>query len=146
MFLKNIKNKKSNWNYYAVKMLLKANITGKPLPELIDENYNENLIFVEESIQLIHAQSFNHAIKIAEKLVKSDDIYKYMNIYNQNVEWKLTEILDCFIIYDNLKSGAEIFSSIDSMHKDKSIKQYISEKYGDVVQDDFRERSIIFRN
>lgn len=53
---------RSVWQYYGVRIIYQAVITGNPLPEPIDEDYTDTHSFFEESIMLVHAQSFDHAI------------------------------------------------------------------------------------
>jgi len=101
---------KSSWDYYAVRIIKQIIVEGKPDPKRIDEYYDDDdRQSFEESIVLVHAQSSEHAYKIAEKKATQDE-NPYPNMYGQQVLWKFIKAVDCFLILDELKSGAEIYS------------------------------------
>ena len=118
---------KSNWYYYGVKIIKQIIVEGEPDLNLIDEFYNddEEQLF-EESIMLVHAQSENHAYKIAEsKATKRWENEFHPNMYGQQVAWKFIKAVDCFLIVDKLKSGAEVYSCFHVTQKDITANQFI---------------------
>ena len=100
-------------------------IEGEPDPSLIDEFYDDDdKQDFEESIMLVRAQSFDHAYKIAEQKATKCEAPS-TNIYGQQVLWKFIDAVDCFIIYDELKTGAEVYSCFHSTHKDTTAEEFI---------------------
>lgn len=73
-----MKKKPKKWNYYGVKIIKQIIVKGDPISDLIDENFVKSTDqMFEESVILIHAQSFEHAYKIAErKSVEFNEPYK----------------------------------------------------------------------
>jgi hypothetical protein len=67
-------------NWYGVKIIYINRVLGEPEANLIDENYIAEYVAYEESILLVHADSFNSAYAKAEVIAKEteDD---YQNIY-----------------------------------------------------------------
>jgi hypothetical protein len=107
-----IVEKKTSWKYYGVKIIKKIVIEGEPNPDLIDEDYSDNREqLFEESIMLISAQSYEHALKAAEKRAKATEV-SYQNKYNEQVIWKLIRVIDCFEIMGTLVSGVEVYSRL----------------------------------
>lgn len=103
-------SKNSAWNWYGVKIIKQIIVEGEPDKDLIDEFYtNDDEKLFEESIMIVRAQSFDHAYKIAETNANKAT-NRYLNVYNQQVTWKLIKAVDCFRIYNEIKSGAEVYS------------------------------------
>ena len=123
--------KESSWNYYGVKLIKHIVVSGEPDKDLIDEFYDESgEQEFEESVLLIHAQSFDHAYKLAEKRAAEDNIV-YKNVYGQQVEWRFIEAVDCFLICDELKSGAEVYSCIYTADPGISADEFLQRQFGD---------------
>lgn len=120
--------RKSTWQYYSVKLIYQAIIVGDPLLERVDGDYSDTHTFFEESIVLIHAQSFDHAYTLAEKHAVHH-VRKYRNQYGQTVEWKLVDAINCFLIDDELENGIELYSSITPVEKETMSDQYLMQKY-----------------
>lgn len=115
---------KSAWQYYGVKLIFQATITGEPIPERIDENYSDTHTFYEESIQLVHAQSFDHAYSIAERMgLEYRD--EYVNVYGQTVKWALVEAVNCYLVGDKISNGEEVFSSISPQKRELTPSKYM---------------------
>lgn len=121
-------NKHNNWNWYSAKIIYEFIIVSIPDQYLIDEYYLDDITFFEESIILIKAQSFSQAFKFATNRSISNN-YKYTNKYNQAVERKFYDVIECFAICDNLEIGTEVHSNIYSKDKNKNIENIINEKY-----------------
>jgi len=119
---------KSSWNYYVVKLIYQAIITGDPIPERIDENYNDTHTFFEESVMLVRAQSFDHAFTIAERKAQ-DNERTHINPYGQTVEWKLVDAINCYLIDDKITNGIELYSSLTPRKKEVTPSEYIMQKY-----------------
>lgn len=91
-------------------------VRGDPIPERVNENYSDTHTYFVESIILVHAQSFDHAHKIAERKAHENE-ETHTNPYGQTVEVKLIEAIDCFIIGDKITNGIELYSSITPIKK-----------------------------
>lgn len=126
---------KSAWEYYGVKLIFQATITGDPIPERIDENYSDTHTFYEESIRLVHAQSFDHAYSIAERmgLAYKDE---YINVYGQTVTWELVEAINCYRVGDKIANSEEVFSSISPRQKEITPSKYLMQQYDYHLEDD----------
>jgi hypothetical protein len=141
----NQKTRKSSWEWYAVKLLYECIITESPNPETIDENYTNTHKTYEESIILVKAQSFEHAYTIAKKKAKEEEI-DYLNPYEEKVEWKFVEAIDCFILIDELQTGTELYSRFLRVPKDVSTEEFISHYYPETAKGDEVIQNFIFRN
>lgn len=123
--------RKSNWEWYAVKLLFESTILGEPNKDKIDEHYSNNFKLYEEQIIVVRAQSFDHAYKKAEAEAKKNEI-EYNNPYDQLVQCKFVDSLNCQRLFDNeIKSGTEIYSRL--------IKVPIEEKTDNVIETYFPE-------
>ena len=120
--------RRSSWNYYGIKLIYQAVITGPPIPERIDENFSDGHTIFEESVMLIRAQSFDHAYAVAERKARENEA-TYKNPYGQTVEWKLIDAIDCFLIGDEISSGTELYSSMSSEKKEVTPSGYLMQKY-----------------
>jgi len=118
-----LKNK-SNWNFYGVKIIKQIIVEGEPDPNLIDEFHDDGEQSFEESIMLVHAQSYEHAYKIAEKKTMDQEA-PYKNKYGQKVLWKLIKAVDCYLILDELVSGAEVYSCFHITHNSETANDFI---------------------
>ncbi|TDK61827.1 DUF4288 domain-containing protein [Bacillus salipaludis] len=140
------KKRKSSWEWYAVKLLYECIITGNPNPETIDINYTNTHKTFEESIMLVKAQSFDHAYSIAEKKVMEAEL-NYQNPYDEFVEWKFVESLDCFHLFDDdLKSGTELYSRFLRVPKGFPRKEVISHYYPETIEENEVDQNFIIRN
>ena len=110
-------------------------ITGEPSPERVDEDYSDTHAYFEESIILVHAQSFDHAYKIAERKAH-ENAETHTNPYGQAVELKLVEAIDCFLIGDTITNGVELYSSITPIKKEMTPSKYLMQKYEYSLDDD----------
>lgn len=116
--------KQSKWDWYGVKIIKQIVIKGEPNEKLIDEFYDDSKQHFEETIMLVRAQSFDHAYKIAESKATKDNGF-YLNIYRQQVAWKFIAAVDCFLILDELKTGAELYSCFHFTAKDTTTKEFL---------------------
>lgn len=125
-------SKNSAWNWYGVKIIKQIIVEGEPDKALIDEFYTaDDEKHFEESIVIVRAQSFDHAYKIAETNANKATVC-YPNVYNQQVTWKLIKAVDCFRICDEIKSGAEVYSSFHSTKSNVEdfISKYLTNENG----------------
>ncbi|MCM3116323.1 DUF4288 domain-containing protein [Neobacillus sp. MER 74] len=140
------KKMSKEWEWYAVKVLYECNISGIPSPEIIDENYSNTHKTFEESIILVKASSFEQAYVIAEKEAKKAEI-DYLNPYEELVEWKFIEALDCFNLFDEkLQSGTELYSRFLRVPKDMSREIVISHYYPETLEEDEVDQNFNLRN
>ena len=59
---------RSSWNYFGVRIIKQIIVEGDPDPPRLDEYYEDDgKQMFEENLMLVHAQSADHAYKIAEK-------------------------------------------------------------------------------
>ncbi len=118
--------KNSTWNWYGVKIIKQIIVEGEPDETLLDEFYEDDgKQWFEESLILVRAQSFEHAYKIAEIKARKDNDF-YPNKYGQQVAWKFVEAVDCFLILDELKSGAEVYSCFHTTAKDRTAEDFLN--------------------
>ena len=127
----------SGWNWYGVKLIKKLNIKGKPKKELIDEYYKDTVQNFEETIVVVKAQSFDQAYKIAEEKALKDN-EPYHNIYGQEVSWDLVKAIDCFLIYDEIESGTEVYSCFYQTSKAVSDNSFIQNNIVKDIEDGCR--------
>ena len=122
---------KSSWNYYGVKIIkqLIVKSEGNPNNNQMDEySFDNDKQDFEEVIILVHAQSFDHAYEVAEKKAAKHE-KSYLNIYNQQVVWKVIAAIDCFLICDELRSGTEIYSCFHTANKNENAKDFIKNQF-----------------
>lgn len=132
--------KRSAWQYYGVKLIYQAMIVGDPILERVDEEYSNTHTFFEESVVLVHAQSFDHAYMIAEQKSK-DHVEPYRNRYGQTVKYQLVDAIDCFLIGDKIANGMELYSSITPVEKEIASDEYLMQKYQYNLEDyDYNDR------
>jgi len=122
---------KSNWKWYAVKLLFESIILGEPNKAKIDEHYSNKFKLYEEQIIVVRAQSFEHAYKKAEAEAKKNEM-EYNNPYDQLVKFKFVDSLNCQCLFDNeIRSGTEIYSRLFKVSieekTDKVIEKYSPE-------------------
>ena len=84
---------------YSVKMLIRHAVESGE-------------VFIEESIIMLEADSFDDAYLKAEKYVKDNEIvFSYDNMYGQRVESEVISFTDCFAVYDD-EDVIEVYSSM----------------------------------
>ena len=85
---------------YSVKMVVKHSVeTGE--------------VFLEESIIMLEADSFDQAYTKAEKYVQENEICgSYENMYGKRVHTEVVSFADCFSVYDDEEDVIEVYSSI----------------------------------
>ena len=121
------------WNWYGVKIIKQLILQGEPHKDLVDRYYEASAKrqHFEESIILVRAQSFDHAYKIAEsKTAKDNEVYT--NRYGQQTTWKLVDAVDCFLIYDDPTTGAEIYSCFHNAPKETTPDEFLDGLLGSV--------------
>lgn len=120
--------------YYSVKLIYQATITGEPKAERMDEFYTGHHTFFEESVLLVCAQSFEQAYAIAERKAR-DNEGTHTNPYGQTVLWKLIDAVDCYLIGSTLEDGTELYSLITPKSKEITAGEYLLQTYGHDVED-----------
>ncbi|WP_203288173.1 DUF4288 domain-containing protein [Metabacillus sp. cB07] len=133
--LNNEKNTETSCEWFSVKLLFECIITGKPDPETIDKNYNNTHKTYEESIILVKATSFNDAYSIAEEKAIEAEI-EYTNPYDERVNWKFIEALDCFILGEELGPGTEVYSRYLRISKKLIESEFISQYYPETDEEE----------
>ncbi|PGM53855.1 DUF4288 domain-containing protein [Bacillus sp. AFS053548] len=140
---KRLRKKLSNeWEWYAVKVLYESIHSGNPSPEKIDEDYYDKFKMYEESIVLFKARSLDHANSIAERnAIKSEHSYK--NMYDEVVNWKFVEIIDCYnLIDDKIRPGTEIYSRFLKVPTGIPTKKIISHYYPETIEDEVVDQNL----
>ncbi|WP_088044592.1 DUF4288 domain-containing protein [Bacillus sp. EAC] len=131
------KKMSKEWEWFAVKVLYECKISGNPSPEKIDENYlNIDHKTFEETILLVKAPSNDQAYEIGEiEAIKNEVVY--LNQYDEKVEWKFVELIDCFNLLDEkLKTGTELYSRYLVVPKEIPNEKVISHYYPETVHDE----------
>lgn len=125
------KEKKSKWEWYAVKMLFENIIFGEPNPDKIDAYYNSDSKLFTERIILVRAQSKEHAFKSAEFNIDKYE-REYNNSYDQLIICKFIALLDCFHVEQGqIRTGTDIYS--------RSISAPLQEKTENIIKTLFPE-------
>jgi len=126
--------KQSKWEWYGVKILYECIISGEP--SVIDENYTDYYKTYEESIIVVRAQSFAQAYKIAERKAIKEE-HSYLNTYDQLVEWKYVDAIDCFNLFDDpIKPGSEVYSRFLRVPATIPTKEVIDNFYPETIEED----------
>jgi hypothetical protein len=139
--------KKSSWSFYGVKLIRQILVEGQPdlnlvkkvakdldltVEELLEDNGNQSF---EESIMLVHAQSYAHANKIAEKkALESAEEKPGLNPYGQKVTWKFIRIVDCWWIIDDLVTGAELYCCFHDSDRSVTADEFINKWFNQASQ------------
>lgn len=90
---------------YSVKMLIRHAVESGE-------------VFIEESILMLEADSFDDAYLKAEKYVEDNEIStSYDNMYGKHVKSEVVSFADCFSVYDD-EDVIEVYSSIIKCRND----------------------------
>ncbi len=119
---KRLRKKRSNeWEWFSVKVFYECKISGNPSSDKIDQDYgSDGHNTFEESILLIKAPSEEEAYLIGEKEAIKNEV-EYLNQYDQTVQWKFIELIDCFNLSDKkLETGTELYSRFIRVPEDLS--------------------------
>jgi len=89
---------------YSVKLIIRHTVeTGE--------------VFLEESVLMLNADSFDDAYSKAERYVKENGVCaEYKNIYGTRVHTEIISYADCFSIYDD-EDVVEVYSTIRRSRK-----------------------------
>ena len=83
-------------------------------------------VFLEESILMLNADSFDDAYIKAERFVKENELYtEYENIYRNRVHSEVISYADCFSVYDD-ENVVEVYSTIRRAREALSENNIIS--------------------
>lgn len=98
---------------YSVKMIIRHTVeTGE--------------MFLEESLLMLDAASFDDAYSKAERYVEENDLCtEYENLYGKRVHSEIVSFADCFSVYDD-ESIIEVYSSIRRCSDEMSEKMILS--------------------
>ncbi|MEH7454575.1 DUF4288 domain-containing protein [Gottfriedia acidiceleris] len=115
---------------------MNCKISGNPSPEKIDEDYgSDGHKTFEESILFIKATSEEEACLIAEKEAIKNEV-EYLNQYDQTVQWKFIELIDCFNLSDKkLQTGTELYSRFIRVPHDLPTEKVNSYNDRDFIHD-----------
>jgi hypothetical protein len=97
--------------WYAVKLLYRMNVSGKPKASLPDDHYSDRDQFFEESVLLITAGSFEEAYEKAETEARKK-ARAYENKYGQTVTIEFYKAVDCFALFESPQAFTEAYSAI----------------------------------
>lgn len=98
---------------YSVKMIIRHMVeTGE--------------MFLEESLLMLDAASFDDAYSKAERYVEENDLCtEYENLYGKRVHSEIVSFADCYSVYDD-ESIIEVYSSIRRCSDEMSEKMILS--------------------
>ncbi len=98
---------------YSVKMIIRHTVeTGE--------------VFIEESIVMLEAESFDDAYLKAEQYVKDNEICsEYSNMYGKPVKSEVVSYADCFWVSDD-EDAVEVYSSIKRGREDLPADTIVS--------------------
>ena len=99
---------------YSVKLIIRSVVeTGE--------------IFLEESILMIKADSFDDAYERAERYVEDNGICDaYRNVKGQLVTLEVVSYADCFLVFDDDEEVTEVYSSIKIPNETMTEKLIVS--------------------
>jgi hypothetical protein len=109
--------------WYAVKLLYRMNVSGKPKASLPDDHYSDRDQFFEESVLLITAGSFEEAYEKAETEARKK-ARAYENKYGQTVTIEFYEAVDCFALFESPQVFTEAYSSIFCEEPENVARRY----------------------
>ena len=98
---------------YSVKMIIRHTVeTGE--------------MFLEESVLMLDAASFDDAYLKAEEYVKGNELCAaYANMYGKRVHSDIVSYADCFSVYDD-ENVVEVYSSVRRCSDEMSEKAILS--------------------
>ena len=127
-----MEDKQIRMDWYGVKVIKKLTLKGEPKKGLLDEKYDDKNTYYEEVVITAYAKSFEHAYEIVEEKLKEEEAYP--NIYGQTVLWEVVAFVDCFLIYDEMRNGTELYSSIRKVPKDVNDKEFTNKLYNEIEE------------
>lgn len=116
--------------WYGARTLLRAIATGKPKKP--DKDVDTTSTLLEDRVVLFRANSFEAAIKAAEKEARQYcHRIRYTNIYGQKVRLKFLGAVDVFAVYaDKISNGSEVYSSTMIVPRLVSNSRLIADRFG----------------
>lgn len=110
---------------YSIKLLIKHTVeTGEE--------------FIEESIIMLDAESFDDAYEKAEQYVNENDIcFSYSNIYGKRVKSEVVSYADCYLVFED-ENAVEVYSSIK-----KAREEYSEETIIAVMEDNCSRKEML---
>ena len=113
---------------YGVKLVYQYTVMGAPNPHLLDEHYDSEFDFFEESILLVRAESFEEALSRASEIAKKN-VEAYPNIYGQTVAKTFCGAVDCFLMADKLETGTELYATFKKVRHPASSDEFLARSY-----------------
>ncbi len=115
-------------NWYGVKVLYCARITGEPSELKLDNHYLED-DYYEEGLLLVQAESPRAAADWAAEKCKENNT-TYVNRYGQTVEYSFYDWLEVDQIKDTtLHNGTVAMSATYRMPRGMDVEQIIAAKF-----------------
>lgn len=115
-------------NWYGVKVLYCARISGAPVENRVDNHYHEDE-FYEESLMLVQAEDAEKAADWAAEQCRQND-RTYTNRYGQLVEYKFYDWLEVDQIHQaTLHNGTVVMSATYRMPKGTDAEEVIANKF-----------------
>ena len=116
--------------WYGVKIIYVISLEGEPTR--LDEHYKDNYIAYEESVVIFKASSFEEAYDKA-KVHGKDYEDEYSNYYGQRVVTNILDLVDCFLMNDDVtldcEDGVEVYSSLIESTTDIDPKEFLKSRY-----------------
>jgi len=120
----------SNW--FAVKTLFRSQAIGEPIA--LDENFDNDVSYVEERVVLYQARSHDTALERAEDDAIEYAQYRHVNPYGQTVVNRYLGACSSYELIDPLPggtpSGFEVFSETALVPNECSDDELISQRMG----------------
>ena len=110
---------------FSVKMLIRHTVeTGE--------------VFIEESIIMLEAASFDDTYEKAEQYVEENEIAStYENMYGKQVKTEVISMADCFSVYDD-EDVVEVYSNIIKCGGDMTEEVVTSVMDGSCTREELR--------
>jgi hypothetical protein len=120
------------WKVYSVKTLYRTDTIGAP--KKVNEDYQEDLVLIEERIVTLKARTFDEAISKGEKeAITYARETSHINPYGQEVRQEYIGYIDAFEPFEELAPNIEVFSSTflaeKSLPKSELIARVAGKEY-----------------
>ena len=122
-------------NWYGVKTLYRTVAQGRPRNR--DEQYDGSVASVEERVVLFSARSASSALsKAVTEARKYARMATWLNAYGQTVRTEFLEAAECYDISDDLTTGTEVFSNLETVSVRETRRQIVARRMGDGTRQD----------
>lgn len=122
-------NRNMSWQWFGVKTVYRLEASGEP--EGIDRGFARDVSLVEERVVLVRARSLREAIRKAGREARAYVSQpSHRNPYGQRVRWRLLKYCDAYRLFEDPRSGAEVFSATEVVASAESDQRVLDRFIG----------------